>query len=188
MSHDSEQIRQLVAFRDMTKVAGGPAADVALYLRKHSGNSAPHVFDMRTGASVDLNLTGTDAEVKARYAPPSPPAKRGRPKLGVVAKEVTLLPRHWEWLAAQPGGASATLRRLIDEKRKPPVHPVQARKQAMARADRFMSVMLGDQPGYEEAARALYAGDMAGFEAVLTTWPKDPADFARNLAAPAFEG
>ncbi|MBB5514286.1 hypothetical protein FHS89_000284 [Rubricella aquisinus] len=187
MSNNSQQIRHLIAFRDMTKLTSGPAPEVALFLKKNGADAPAEVFDAATGAFVDLDLSGTDAEVMSRHMPPAPPAKRGRPKLGVVAKEVTLLPRHWDWLAAQPGGASATLRRLIDETRKAPVHPVQSRKQAMARADRFMSALLGDQPGYEEAARALYAGDKATFLTILATWPKDPARFAQVLAAPAFD-
>lgn len=106
---------------------------------------------------------------------------RGRPKLGVVAREVTLLPRQWEWLATQPGGASATLRRLVDDARKA-IHPRQRRRAAQEAAYRFMQAIAGDLPGYEEATRALFADDRLAFEERIGPWPEDIRIYAVRLA------
>ena len=113
------------AFRGNTLLASGPLAEVAMAVKQalEQGTSEPVLtFDDATGRVIDLDLRGSEADIIARLSPPQPanaPARgRGRPKLGVVAREVTLLPRHWEWLAAQPGGASVTLRRLVDEARR----------------------------------------------------------------------
>lgn len=125
------------------------------------------VFDAQTGRVVDLDLRGDADAVAARYAPsPAPAAQRGRPKLGVTAREVTLLPRHWDWLAQQPGGASATLRRLVEQARKSDAGP--ARRDA---AYRLMSALAGDLAGFEEASRALFAGDGARLAAETAGWP-----------------
>lgn len=105
------------------------------------------------------------------------PRPRGRPKLGVKAREVTLLPRHWDWLAQQRGGASATLRRLIDAARAAePVAPTPDR------AYRFLAAIAGDLPGFEAALRALYAQDGAGFRAAMEGWPRDIREHAEGLA------
>ena len=110
----------------------------------------------------------------------------GRPKLGVVAREVTLLPRHWEWLNAQPGGASVALRKLVDAARV--THADNDRRRlAQQSADRFMSALAGNEPGYEEAARALYAGDRDRFERSMVAWPADVRDYAVQLASAAFD-
>jgi uncharacterized protein len=108
---------------------------------------------------------------------------RGRPRLGVVAREVTLLPRHWEWLAAQRGGASVTLRRLVDQARQGDTGAT--RRSAQESAHRFMTAMAGDAAGFEEALRALYAGDAARFDEFTTSWPADVRQHARALAVPA---
>ncbi|GGS30683.1 DUF2239 family protein [Deinococcus knuensis] len=142
-------------------------------------------FDDQTGRSVDFDLSGTLDDVLARYAPETPRTGPGRPKLGVVSREVSLLPRHWEWLERQRGGASAALRRLIDEARRADPDG-ERRAQAQAAADRFLGVMAGDLPGYEEATRALYAADRAQFEAQVHLWPDDLRLHALYLAAPAF--
>ncbi|WP_414684760.1 DUF2239 family protein [Methylosinus sp.] len=106
---------------------------------------------------------------------------RGRPKLGVVAREITLLPRHWDWLAAQPGGASAALRRLVETARREGGADGRQRA-AREAAYRFLSAVAGDLPGYEEALRALFSGDAARFEAQMTEWPKDVRAYALRLA------
>lgn len=143
----------------------------------------PLIFDDATGKPVDVDLRGSPEEVRARLEPAA--RGPGRPKLGVTAREVTLLPRHWDWLAAQPGGASVTLRRLVEEARRGGGGK-ERRRQAQDAAYRFMSAMAGDAPGYEEATRALYAGDGARFEAQTQAWPADVRDHARRLAADAF--
>lgn len=107
-------------------------------------------------------------------------AGRGRPKLGVTAREVTLLPRHWEWLAAQPGGASVTLRKLVEEARRT-TGSQQKVRQAQEAAYRFMSAMAGDFPGFEEASRALFADDRNRFEQHMAEWPVDIRNYAMRL-------
>jgi hypothetical protein len=115
------------------------------------------------------------------------PRGRGRPRLGVVAREVTLLPRHWDWLAAQPGGASAALRRLIDSARHADAGRTAAR-QAQERAYRAMLALAGDLPGYEDACRALFGGDPDGFAARIADWPADVRAYALELARPDPDG
>jgi hypothetical protein len=129
----------------------------------------------------------TAATPAADGTPPSAEAARGpgRPKLGVVAREVTLLPRHWEWLASQPGGASVALRKLVEVARRSSEVKDRVR-QASAVAYRFMSTMAGHEPGFEEASRALFAGDQAGFEALIAAWPADVQNHLKALATDAF--
>ena len=151
------------------------------------------IFDDVSGASMDFDLRGTPEDILARLAPegtpeqqPEPARGPGRPKLGVVAREVTLLPRHWDWLNAQPGGASVALRKLVDAARV--THAgADRRRLAQQSADRFMSALAGNEPGYEEAARALYAGDRARFDQSMVAWPADVRDHALRLAAAAFD-
>ena len=135
------------------------------------------VFDDVTGKPVDLDYW--DA------APTAPAPSVGRPRLGVKAREVTLLPRHWDWLAAQPGGASVALRRLVEDARRVSASG-DRRRAAQEAAYRFMQAMAGDQPGYEDATRALFAGDVARFEERTAAWPEDVREHASLLAADAF--
>jgi len=186
-----------IAFENNTRVASGPLAEVALAVRKRSG-AATHdgiqVFEAETGKTLHLNLSGTDKDIRARYA--SAPAAAfttpedtrgdaprgpGRPKLGVVAREVTLLPRHWDWLNAQPGGASVALRKLVEDARKTHEQSdnLRARQEA---AYRFVSAMAGDWRNYEESMRALFAGDATRFGELTESWPADVRDHARHLA------
>ena len=111
----------------------------------------------------------------------SAPAAPGRPKLGVVARQITLLPRHWEWLGEQPGGASVTLRKLVEEARRSTAGEAALRRSREA-CYRFMTTMAGDEPNYEEALRALFAGDAQRFAALTELWPPDVRDHARRLA------
>lgn len=189
------------AFRGQRKLLAAPLADVALAV-KHATevDLTILVFDDRTGLVVDLDLRGTDADIVARLPPgpngadgvPPAPADgasgrapvsrgRGRPRLGVVAREVTLLPRHWEWLAAQPGGASVTLRRLVEQARQANSRREQ-RRAAQEAAYRFMLAIAGDLPGYEEATRALFADDRSNLERNIAGWPADIRDYALRLA------
>ena len=150
----------------------------------------PLVLDDATGEALEFDLRGTADEVRARLrsAPTeAPPAPRGpgRPKLGVVAKEVTLLPRHWGWLSRQPGGASVTLRRLVEEARRAGSAKDQAR-QAGEALDRAMRTLAGDLPGYEDASRAFWRGEQAAFERLTKAWPADVRSYVRRLAKPAW--
>ncbi|MFM8938883.1 MAG: DUF2239 family protein [Phenylobacterium sp.] len=133
----------------------------------------PLVFSDHTGAVQPL-------------VPPRPAPARGRPRLGVSAREVTLLPRHWDWLAAQPGGASATLRRLVEAAARAPESPEAARRRAADSACAVISALAGDAPGAEAAVRALYAGDAEVFLRETEAWPGDVRDYLARLAAPAF--
>jgi hypothetical protein len=182
------------AFARHRIIARGPLADVALVLHRLGPVAdGALVFDDSSGAVTELDLRGTAAEVLARLpappppAPPAPPApgsgprQRGRPRLGVQAREVTLLPRHWDWLAAQEGGASAAIRRLVDAARKADGGRTE-RRIAQARAYRFLSAIGGDLPGFEEAARALFADNREAFTAQGRTWPGDVAAHTRQLA------
>ena len=178
-------------------LASGLPAEVAPIVKRTleaDPGSTVLAFDDATGRMVEFDLRGTEADVAMRYAsvPDAAPADTaatprtaGRPKLGVVGREVTLLPRHWDWLGTQPGGASVTLRKLVDTARVAN-RARDAAHRAQTAADRFMLTMLGDAPGYEEAARALYAGDGATFAARTAPWPTDLRDHARRLAAAAF--
>lgn len=146
--------------------------------------AANFVFSDLTGRVVDLDLRGSLAEVIARYAPTetlSSKAVRGRPKLGVVAREVTLLPRHWEWLTAQQGGASAALRRLVDQARRDSVDSGR-RREAQEATHRVMTALAGNLPHYEDALRAFYAGEEERFKALTSPWPADIADYVQAHA------
>ncbi|RAK60892.1 DUF2239 domain-containing protein [Phenylobacterium hankyongense] len=170
------------AFAGHRAVARGTASDVARAAHGHLPN-ALLVFDDATGRQVDLDLRGSADDVVARLAPsPQPKAGRGRPKLGVVAREVTLLPRHWDWLAGQPGGASAALRRLVDQARRQGSGADQARR-AQEAAHRVMTAIAGDLPDYEDALRALYAGDRPRLHSLIAAWPADVGAYVSRLAA-----
>jgi hypothetical protein len=137
------------------------------------------IFDDQTGKQVDFDLRGTLAEVLERYRE-APVRGPGRPKLGVVAREISLLPRHWEWLEEQPNGASAAIRRLVDEARKREPREQEA-KLAIAAAGRFLTAMAGNLPGYEEASRALYTRDKRRFGELTREWPKDVRLHAQRM-------
>ena len=186
------------AFAGNHILASGSLADVALAV-KHAPPSSPSapvlIFNDRTGHQVDLNLSGTDEEVVARHAPPpqlSPipqsrttphpkPRAARPPKLGVVPREVTLLPRHWDWLAAQPGGASVALRKLVEQARRD--NEVRDRKRERQEAAYlFMCSLAGNLPGFEEATRALYADDRKRYAEQVASWPEDVRNYASRLA------
>lgn len=175
-------------FSEEALVAHGPLEEVASAARRHldrqpDANLA--IFADETGRPVDLDLRGSVADVLGRLlAPKLEPRPRGRPKLGVVAKEVTLLPRHWEWLAGQPGGASVTLRKLVEAARRAE-GPAGNTRRAEEAAYRFMSAMAGNYPGFEEASRALFAHDYARLGTLVAPWPADVRDHVRRLLDPA---
>jgi hypothetical protein len=181
------------AFKGPFLLKSGSRAEVA-QAAKHAGDLHTILaFDDATGRVIDFNVRGSDADIVARYAAPAPsgtsaedgalsePRGRGRPKLGVVAREVTLLPRHWDWLAGQPGGASVVLRRLVEQERRTGGAKEQ-RRAAQEAAYRFMSAMGGDLPGFEEATRALFADNRTRFEEQLAHWPVDIRNYAIRLA------
>jgi len=170
------------AFKGTTLLAAGPPSEVALAIKTAGDLHTILAFDDATGRVIDFNVRGTDADVAARYAPrPAPARGPGRPKLGVVSREVTLLPRHWEWLASQPGGASVVLRRLVEQERRQGGAKLQ-RRTAQEAAYKFMSAIAGDLPGFEEATRALFADNHARFEDETARWPADIRAYAIKLA------
>ena len=183
------------AFAGHHRIATGELRHVALKARRaQAAGRTVLVFEDANGHQLDLPLELPEGELLRRLAAPpptiaaTPPPVRGpgRPKLGVVAREVTLLPRHWDWLAAQPGGASVALRKLVDEARKAPGGN-DRRRAAQEAGYRFLQALAGDLPGYEEATRALFAGDYARFEECVATWPEDVREHASLLAADAFQ-
>lgn len=177
VSEEDRSPEHFVAFEGTARIASGGLAHVALAAKQALllDPAAPViVFDRETGKVVDLDLRGAELEVVARYTPePISTPARGRPKLGVIAREITLLPRHWDWLSRQPGGASITLRRLVEAARKADGGATKSRERIDA-AYRFMSAMAGDFPGFEDAARALFANDRnGGLAAAISQWPLD---------------
>lgn len=185
--------QSFTAFEGLRRLITGSLAEVALTV-KHAGPPAAPIiiFDDSSGRPFDLDLRGNDREIVARL--PRPPAAnpagetaateprgRGRPRLGVVAREVTLLPRHWEWLNAQPGGASVALRKLVDEARRISGDRDRLRA-ARDAAYHFMSVMAGNLANFEEATRALFADDRRRFAGLIADWPVDIRDHIVKLA------
>lgn len=175
----TESASRCTAFLGARRVAFGAYDEVARTLETLDlSPGGLLVFDDASGAQLDYPLPSTGPRE-------APPPQVGRPRLGVVAREVTLLPRHWDWLGRQPGGASAALRRLVDEARR--AHAGRdARREATERAYRFMSAMAGGFPQFEEASRALFAHDAEAFSRYIASWPPDVQAHANWLARDAF--
>lgn len=179
------------AFDHRSLIARGPLAEVVCAAKQalDAGAAGPLlIFDDRTSQPVEADFRGSLDEVMARLPAPAPAVARGpgRPRLGVVSREVTLLPRHWDWLGQQSGGVSGALRRLVEHaarEQEPQVRAGQARETA----DRFMRVMAGDLPGYEEASRALYRGERERFAELTAAWPGDVREHLQELAADAWQ-
>lgn len=150
------------------------------------GGDSVLIFEDDTGRQVDFDFSGTIDDVLARATAVSTRTGPGRPKMGVVSREVSLLPRHWEWLEEQPNGISAALRRLIDDARKREPGAQRARRVRDATA-KFMWSAGGDLPGFEEAARALYACDYAKLGELTRAWPDDIRAHVEQLADRARE-
>lgn len=202
--------RPCTAFEGYRQLARGALVDVALAVRAALAadpKASILVFGDTTGGVIDLDLRGTTAEIVARLTnqadlpqpakaaeqdseeePASPAMRgRGRPRLGVVAREVTLLPRHWQWLAQQRGGASQALRRLVDDARRADGGRTRTRAN-QERAYRFTSAMAGNLPGFEDATRALFAGNREDFATRTASWPADVRAHAQDLAWTVAEG
>jgi hypothetical protein len=195
-----------LAFDGSKRIASGTLRQVALKA-KQLIDRRPYarvlVFDGATSELIDFDNRGTPEQMLQRLPPDTPqapepqavdapaaaapPTGPGRPKLGVVAREVTLLPRHWEWLNRQSGGASVALRKLVEEARRAN-QSMDIARAAQEATYRFMSSMAGDRPGFEEAARALFARDSVRFHALLALWPEDITEHLTHLSQAAFEG
>ena len=170
-----EEERTYTAFAGEHLVAAGGLRAMLGKVKSYlddGGEERVLIFEDWTGRRAVFDFRGTPEEVLDRADPGGPRTGPGRPKLGVVALEVTLLPRHWEWLERQPSGASAALRRLVDEARKREPGRERARL-AREAASKGMWAMAGDLPNFEEASRALFGRDQARFEKLIAAWPKD---------------
>jgi hypothetical protein len=162
-------------FAGTTRLASGPLETVLPVLKEQfdrDPGATLLVFEDQTGRQVDFDLRGPLSDVLARALPPKPRTGPGRPRLGVTSREISLLPRHWEWLERQPNGASAAIRRLVDEARKQDPGDRRGRE-AVDAAGRFLSAIAGNFPNYEEATRALYARDRGRFDHLVREWPHD---------------
>jgi Uncharacterized protein conserved in bacteria len=192
------ELNTFTAFSGPSRIASGSIEDVALAVKSwlDGGCDSVLVFDDRSGQQIDLDLRGTPEEALARLAQhPWLETQRekverrtgpGRPKLGVTSREVSLLPRHWDWLNEQPGGASATLRKLVEARMKATSGRDQARK-AHDAAAKFAWVMGGNLPDFEEASRALTRKDYARLETLIESWPGDIRDHLKTLVTRAAE-
>ncbi len=199
----SDPAPSFIAFERGTRVACGSLQHVALHTQSVMARN-PHahvlIFNAGTSELIDFDHRGSPEQVlrslasahpaaagepAASTTPKAVPAGPGRPRLGVVAREVTLLPRHWEWLNGQPGGASVALRKLVEQARRDNQTQDSVRL-GRESCYRFMVAMAGDLSGFEEAARALFAGNRPRFEALLEPWPADIRAHLQQLATPAF--
>ena len=184
MSEPTETL--CTAFDGDRRLASGALPQVALAVKMANGKRSAGpllIFDDANGRVIDIDTRGSDNDMLARIALSHPTTEaasrgKGRPKLGVVAREITLLPRHWEWLSEQPGGASVMLRKLVDEARRSDKGRLAQAKEA---AYRFMSAMAGNLPHFEEAVRALFANDQGRFESLIAPWPPDIRDHFDEL-------
>jgi hypothetical protein len=158
-----------VAFSAFDQIAAGSLSDVY-----PAGLDGALIFDLESGRLVDVD---------PRFPPTEDAPKPGRPKLGVTAREVTLMPRHWDWLATQPGGASVALRKLVEDASHKPGAQLRQRRDA---GYRFATALVGNAPGYEEAMRALYAGHQEEFSAHIEAWPADVRAQLEAMTAEAF--
>ncbi len=196
--------RICTAFEGWCCLATGDIVDVARKVKQtidQGEQSSILIFDDHTSELVEVDFRGTMKDVLKRLetsterseSSPSSSNKehdsqrgRGRPKLGVISREVTLLPRHWDWLNSQPGGASVALRKLVEEARRVNIDRDKIRRSQEV-AYRFMSAMAGDLPGFEEASRALFAGDVERFNKYVASWPHDVMNHAQKLSSDAFQ-
>jgi hypothetical protein len=170
-------VERVTAFLGDERIASGDRSEVTRLIEQRypgADHQSIFAFDDETGRLTDLEFWNAAA---GPIASPAAPRSPGRPKLGVVAREVTLLPRHWEWLARQPGGASATLRRLVENACRSSPDPRERRDAVY----HFLSATSGNRPGYEAALRALYQGDDTGFCDLISDWPADVRDYAESL-------
>lgn len=178
-----------VAFAGIRRIAEGPLRDVLPVLKQRFDEKRSDlvlVFEVESGRQVDFDLRGALPDILEREAPERPRGP-GRPKLGIVSREVSLLPRHWDWLNQQSTGVSGALRRVVEQATKSDVAGQRA-EQVRRALSNFLSSMAGDRPNYEEACRALFAGDTARFALLIERWPKDIRAYAIERAREAAGG
>jgi hypothetical protein len=188
-----------IAFSKGKCIASGAPREVVTEVKRFVDSHAKDtvtILDARTSETVEVDFRGSVSTILKRIPaapiqspevhsePPAPERTVGRPRLGVTAREVTLLPRHWEWLGTQPAGASAVLRKLVEQALRSSKESDRVRH-AQEAAYRFMNVMAGDNPGFEEATRALFAGDIERLQQFVSNWPRDVSDQTLFLAGKA---
>lgn len=178
------------AFAGFTRIATGDLKSVVSRLHGRQGEGGPGpvlVFDDETGEQIDFDLRGTLEDVLARVLPPTPKKGPGRPSIGVTCKEVCLLPRHWDWLERQPRKASGTIRRLVEAAQKGDTAS-EARRRKVEAVGRLIWSLAGNLEGFEEASRALYAGDRSAFSGSIASWPEDLREHLNTLLGTGTEG
>jgi uncharacterized protein len=201
---DQQYPKNCTAFIGMNYLASGDVREVARRVKEATDKSKENsilIFDDSNGETVEIDLRGKVGDVLKRLdaiiakfeknllaenEEPAGPKGPGRPKLGVISREVTLLPRHWDWLNNQPGGASVALRKLVEEARHANADKDKIRHSQDA-AYKFMSAMAGNLPGYEEAIRTLFAANQSGFKKAIASWPQDIKAYAIKLAYDALK-
>jgi uncharacterized protein len=166
-------------FHQYRKVASGTNDEIACFLRDKPQGGEYLAFDDETGRQLDFDFRAVEAPQSLEQQ--TEPRGRGRPRLGVIAREVTLLPSHWDWLNVQPGGASVALRKLVDAARRTSGDRDRVRA-AQESAYRFISAIAGNLPGFEEGTRALFAYDRRRFGDLISGWPEDIRDYTIRLA------
>ena len=183
----AESAATYTAFCGTRRIAQGHLPKVTEEIR-HVMEKIPHaailIFDDFSGRQIEADLR--DPSAKPSDLIESQPSRGpGRPKLGVIAREVTLLPRHWEWLNNQPGGASVALRKLVEEARHMKAGSDRIRRSQEA-TYKFLHAIAGDEPGFEEAMRALFGNEREKFEELIAAWPGDIPEHGRKLSLDAF--
>jgi hypothetical protein len=196
----AEPLTKYIAFASAKRIASGDLSQVARKAKAAWDRdkwAQVLIFDDVTSELIEVDFSGTPEDVLQRLPkvadgavpestqPEGETRRPGRPRLGVVAREVTLLPRHWDWLASQPGGASVALRKLVEQARVIN-RGKDARRRGQEAAYRFLSAMAGNEPGFEEAIRALFADKRERFDEIVEPWPRDIRAHAKKLAAVAF--
>lgn len=179
-----ETDKQYTAFEGFSRIArGNLEAVLGTLWDSREAEKRLLIFEDDTGRQVDFDLHGSLQEVLARHLPPQTKKGPGRPRLGVVSREVSLLPRHWEWLERQPQKPSGTLRRLVEAARKNEAAR-NGRREKLEAADRFLWSIAGDLEGFEEVSRALYAGNWPVFDELIRSWPQDIRDHVSMMVRP----
>lgn len=182
------------AFGNEKLIAHGSLDEVVLKIKRWNDKNTTAsllVFNDFTGKTMEFDLRGSEKDVLQKiemFIPQDVSAVSpgpGRPKLGVITREVSLLPQHWEWLASQPEGASAALRKLVEGAKKNLVMK-ESVKQVQERAYKIMSILAGDLPQYEEALRSLYRKNEENFKQHIAMWSPDIKDYVIKIAAPVF--
>jgi uncharacterized protein len=183
------------AFDGFNIISQGRIEEVALEVRQHlklNREARLLIFSDFSGKQMDFDLSGSEKDILERLKIFKTPeltlsqSGPGRPKLGVVPREISLLPSHWEWLSTQPGGASSTIRRLVDEKLKLPPTGKDKSKQAQETVYTFLNAIAGDLPHFEEALRFLYRKDKKKFKEIIASWPADLVKHTMTLASDVF--